>query len=45
MLKVGGVEELAVVGVQSSRLKLLLALLLVGWVLAKGELRLASRGL
>ena len=36
------VEEVAVGGVQSSLLKLLLALLLVGWVLADGELRLAA---
>ena len=33
MLKVGGVEELALGGVQASLLKLLLALLLVGCVL------------
>ena len=42
MLKVGGVEELAAGGVQSSHLKLLLALLLVESVLAEGELRLAA---
>ena len=34
VLKVGGVEELAVGGVQSSHLKLLLWVLLVDWVLA-----------
>ena len=42
MLKAGGVEELAVGGVQSSLLKLLLSLLLVGWVLPYCELRLAA---
>ena len=34
VLQAGGVEELAVDGVQSSLLKLLVSLLLVGWVLA-----------
>ena len=35
VLKVDGVEELAVGGVQSGLLKLLLYLLLMGWVLAE----------
>ena len=37
-----GVEELAFGGVQLRPLKLLLSMLLVGWVFADGELRLAA---
>ena len=42
VLTASEVEEMVVGGVQSSLLKLLLALLLVGWVLADGELKLAA---
>ena len=42
VLTASGVEELAVGGVQSNLLKLLLSLLLGGWVLADWELRLAA---